>query len=100
MGRKRNSGLTSSGNHEKDNTLNRLLVELDGFEDNENVLLFAATNRLDILDKALLRPGRFDRKIKFDLPDQFLMKWLLKSSEKPLTEEQVSSDYPCKQNTT
>jgi AFG3 family protein len=56
--------------HDKDNTLNRLLVEMDGFEPNDNVLIFGATNRADILDKALLRPGRFDRKIMFSLPEK------------------------------
>ena len=56
--------------HDKDNTLNRLLIELDGFTDNDNIIVFAATNRLEILDKALLRPGRFDRKIEFTLPEK------------------------------
>jgi len=60
----------SSGSSEKDVTLNKLLIELDGFEPNENILIFAATNRLDILDDALMRPGRFDRKICFDLPER------------------------------
>ena len=60
----------SSGSSEKDVTLNKLLIELDGFEPNDNILIFAATNRLDILDDALMRPGRFDRKIRFDLPER------------------------------
>ena len=60
----------SSGSSEKDVTLNKLLIELDGFEPNDNILIFAATNRLDILDDALMRPGRFDRKICFELPER------------------------------
>ena len=60
----------NSSHHEKDNTLNRLLIEMDGFSPNDNVLIFGATNRVDILDKALLRPGRFDRKIAFELPEK------------------------------
>jgi AFG3 family protein len=58
------------GSDDKENTLNRLLIELDGFNDNENIMVFGATNRKDILDKALLRPGRFDRKIEFYLPEK------------------------------
>ena len=67
LGRSRDSRIS---HHDKDNTLNRLLVEMDGFEPNDNVLVFGATNREDILDKALLRPGRFDRKIRFSLPEK------------------------------
>ena len=58
------------GSQDKDNTLNRLLTELDGFSVNDKVMVFGATNRLDVLDKALLRPGRFDRKIRFSLPEK------------------------------
>ena len=70
LARSRANSASCGGQTERDNTLNRLLVELDGFEDNDNVLLFGATNRLDILDSALLRPGRFDRKIQFELPEK------------------------------
>ena len=70
LARSRTDQSISGGSVERDNTLNRLLVELDGFEDNDNILLFGATNRLDIIDKALLRPGRFDRKIRFELPEK------------------------------
>ena len=62
---------------DKENTLNRLLIELDGFNENDNIMVFGATNRKDILDKALLRPGRFDRKIEF-LPEKDDRKEILK----------------------
>lgn len=69
VGRKRGSGM-GSGNDEREQTLNQILVEMDGFETNESVIVLAATNRVDVLDKALLRPGRFDRQIKVTPPDK------------------------------
>ncbi len=69
IGRKRGAGL-GGGHDEREQTLNQLLSELDGFEPNEGVVVMAATNRPDILDKALLRPGRFDRQITVNLPTQ------------------------------
>jgi len=68
VGRQRGSGM-GGGNDEREQTLNQLLVEMDGFESNEGVILLAATNRADVLDKALLRPGRFDRQIHVPNPD-------------------------------
>lgn len=68
VGRHRGSGI-GGGHDEREQTLNQLLVEMDGFDTNEGVILVAATNRPDVLDKALLRPGRFDRRIVIDLPD-------------------------------
>ena len=68
VGRQRGSGL-GGGHDEREQTLNQLLVEMDGFNDNEGVIVMAATNRADILDNALLRPGRFDRRIYVGLPD-------------------------------
>ena len=68
VGRHRGAGL-GGGNDEREQTLNQLLVEMDGFEANESVILIAATNRPDILDPALLRPGRFDRQITVPNPD-------------------------------
>jgi cell division protease FtsH len=68
VGRQRGAGL-GGGNDEREQTLNSLLVEMDGFDTNEGVIIIAATNRPDVLDNALLRPGRFDRQVYVDLPD-------------------------------
>lgn len=68
VGRHRGGGV-GGGHDEREQTLNQLLVEMDGFDSNEGVILIAATNRPDVLDKALLRPGRFDRRVIIDLPD-------------------------------
>lgn len=68
VGRHRGVGY-GGGNDEREQTLNQLLVEMDGFEENDTVIIIAATNRADVLDPALLRPGRFDRQVNVDLPD-------------------------------
>jgi len=68
IGRQRGAGM-GGGNDEREQTLNQILTEMDGFEGNSGVIVVAATNRDDILDSALLRPGRFDRRVKVDLPD-------------------------------
>ncbi len=69
VGRSRGVGI-GGGNDEREQTLNQILVEMDGFETNEKVIVIAATNRDDVLDKALLRPGRFDRRVNIELPDR------------------------------
>ncbi|MBI5470672.1 ATP-dependent zinc metalloprotease FtsH [Candidatus Kaiserbacteria bacterium] len=69
VGRIRGTGV-GGGNDEREQTLNQILVEMDGFEPNEKVIVMAATNRPDVLDPALLRPGRFDRRVTIDLPDR------------------------------
>jgi len=69
VGRKRGSGV-GGGNDEREQTLNQILTEMDGFEQNQKVIVIAATNRADVLDAALLRPGRFDRRVHIDLPDR------------------------------
>jgi len=86
VGRQRGAGL-GGGHDEREQTLNQLLVEMDGFEDNAAVILIAATNRPDILDPALLRPGRFDRQITVDRPDVKGREQILRvhSENKPLS---------------
>ena len=88
VGRQRGSGL-GGGHDEREQTLNQLLVEMDGFGSNEGVVVLAATNRVDILDPALLRPGRFDRQVYVGLPDIKGREEILKihSKNKPLSED-------------
>ena len=88
VGRQRGAGL-GGGHDEREQTLNQLLVEMDGFGSNEGVIVLAATNRQDILDPALLRPGRFDRQIYVGLPDIKGREAILKvhSKQKPLAED-------------
>ena len=88
IGRQRGSGI-GGGNDEREQTLNQLLTQLDGFSDNSGIIVLAATNRPDILDPALLRPGRFDRKIEVLLPDNEGRKKILSihSLNKPLSRD-------------
>ncbi len=88
VGRQRGAGL-GGGNDEREQTLNQLLVQMDGFEDNEGIIVMAATNRVDILDPALLRPGRFDRRVNISIPDIKGREEILKvhARNKPLAKE-------------
>ena len=85
VGRKRGSGM-GGGHDEREQTLNQILVEMDGFEQGQNVIVLAATNRADVLDPALLRPGRFDRRVNIGLPDRKDREAILKThyAKKPL----------------
>ncbi len=88
VGRRRGSGM-GGGHDEREQTLNQLLVEMDGFGKNEEIIILAATNRPDILDPALLRPGRFDRQITVDLPDVTAREEILNiyAKEKPVSQD-------------
>lgn len=98
IGRARGKNNFTGGNDERENTLNQLLTEMDGFGTNTNVIVLAATNRADILDKALMRAGRFDRLIHVDLPEMSERKQIFEVHLKPLTlGEDVDSDFLAKQ---
>lgn len=88
VGRKRGAGL-GGGNDEREQTLNQLLVEMDGFDENSGIIILAATNRPDVLDPALLRPGRFDRQIVIGMPDVKAREEIFKvhTKNKPLAED-------------
>ena len=84
IGRARGRGNMTGSNDERENTLNQLLTEMDGFGTNTNVIVVAATNRADVLDKALMRAGRFDRQIFVDLPDLNERREIFKVHLKPI----------------
>ncbi len=88
VGRKRGSGM-GGGHDEREQTLNQILVEMDGFEQGANVIVLAATNRSDVLDPALLRPGRFDRRVMISLPERNEREEILKvhAKNKPLSDD-------------
>ena len=98
VGRARGKNNMSSGNDERENTLNQLLTEMDGFGTNSNVIVLAATNRADVLDKALMRAGRFDRQIFVDLPDIRERAEIFKVHLAPLKKvEGLDTDFLAKQ---
>ena len=98
VGRARSKNPSMGGNDERENTLNALLTEMDGFGTNSGVIILAATNRVDMLDKALLRAGRFDRQINVDLPDLPERKEIFKVHLKPVkTDETVDIEFLARQ---
>lgn len=98
VGRARGKNSMSGGNDERENTLNQLLTEMDGFGTNSNVIVLAATNRADVLDKALMRAGRFDRQIFVDLPDIRERKEIFEVHLAPLKKvEGLDTDFLAKQ---
>ena len=98
IGRARGKSNITGSNDERENTLNQLLTEMDGFGTNTNVIVIAATNRADVLDKALMRAGRFDRQIYVDLPDLYERKEIFKVHLKPLkTIKTLDIDFLAKQ---
>ena len=98
IGRARGKGPSLNSNDERENTLNQLLTEMDGFGTNSGVIILAATNRADILDKALLRAGRFDRQINVDLPDVHEREAIFQVHLRPLKlEEGLNIDFLAKQ---
>ncbi len=98
IGRARGKSPAFSSNDERENTLNQLLTEMDGFGTNSGVIILAATNRADILDNALLRPGRFDRQIYVDMPDLLERKEIFKVHLKPLKlDKELDLDFLAKQ---
>jgi len=98
VGRARGKNNMSGGNDERENTLNQLLTEMDGFGTNSNVIVLAATNRADVLDKALMRAGRFDRQIFVDLPDIRERKEIFEVHLAPLKKvEHLDTDFLAKQ---
>ena len=99
IGRARGKNNFSGSNDERENTLNQLLTEMDGFGTNTNVIVLAATNRADVLDKALMRAGRFDRQIYVDLPDVRERKEIFEVHLRPLkkVEEELDVDFLAKQ---
>lgn len=98
VGRARGKNNMSGGNDERENTLNQLLTEMDGFGSNSNVIVLAATNRADVLDKALMRAGRFDRQIFVDLPDIRERKAIFEVHLAPLKmAENLDTDFLAKQ---
>jgi ATP-dependent metalloprotease FtsH len=98
IGRARGRSVSQGSNDERENTLNQLLTEMDGFGTNSGVIILAATNRADILDRALLRPGRFDRQIFVDLPDMNERKAVFQVHTKPLKlDNTVDLDFLARQ---